>query len=160
LEISNSILNYSITDTEIENVVRNLPNNKAVGTDCIRNEYLKSTLHLLLPSYVKIFNIIFDTGIFPKSWTLGVIQPVYKNKGDSKDPSNYRPISLLSCFSKVFTSILNNRLNSFADEVNLISPSQAGFRKMHSTLDNIFILKSISKSFIKTAKRKEDKFSP
>lgn len=142
LEISNRMLNCSITDTEIENVVRNLPNNKAVGTDCIRNEYLKSTLHLLLPSYVKIFNIIFDTGIFPKSWTLGVIQPVYKNKGDSKDPSNYRPISLLSCFSKVFTSILNNRLNSFADEVNLISPSQAGFRKMHSTLDNIFILKS------------------
>ena len=129
-------------DTEIENVVRNLPNNKAVGTDCIRNEYLKSTLHLLLPSYVKIFNIIFDTGIFPESWTLGVIQPVYKNKGDSKDPSNYRPISLLSCFSKVFTSILNNRLNSFADEVNLISPSQADFRKMHSTLDNNFILKS------------------
>ena len=111
LEISNRILNCSITDTEIENVVRNLPNNKVVGTDCIRNEYLKSTLHLLLPSYVKIFNIIFDTGIFPESWTLGVIQPVYKNKGDSKDPSNYRPISILSCFSKVFTSMLNNRLN-------------------------------------------------
>jgi hypothetical protein len=86
---------------------------------------------------------MFDTGIFPESWTLSVIQPVCKNKGDSKDPSNYRPISLLSCFSKVFsTSILNNRINSFADEVNLISPSQAGFRKMHSTLDNIFILKS------------------
>ena len=67
LEISNRMLNCSITDTEIENVVRNLPNNKAVGTDCIRNEYLKSTLHLLLPSYVKIFNIIFDTGIFPES---------------------------------------------------------------------------------------------
>ena len=63
LEISNRMLNCSITDTEIENVVRNLPNNKAVGTDCIRNEYLKSTLYLLLPSYVKIFNIIFDTGI-------------------------------------------------------------------------------------------------
>ena len=77
-------LNCSITDTEIENVVRNLPNNKAVGTDCIRNEYLKSTLHLLLPSYVKIFNIIFDTGIFPESWTLGVIQPVYKARGTQK----------------------------------------------------------------------------
>ena len=84
LEISNRMLNCSITDTEIENVVRNLPNNKAVGTDCIRNEYLKSTLHLLLPSYVKIFHIIFDTGIFPESWTLGVIQPVYKARGTQK----------------------------------------------------------------------------
>jgi hypothetical protein len=144
LEISNRMLNYSITDTEIENVVRNLPNNKAGGTDCIRNESLKkSTLHLLLPSYVKIFNIRFDTGMFPEIWTLGVIQPVYKNKGDPKNPSNYRPISLLSCFSKVFTSILNNRLNSFADEVNLSSPLQAGRRKMHSTLDNIFYFEII-----------------
>jgi hypothetical protein len=40
LEIFNRMLNCSITDTEIENVVRNLPNNKAVGTDCIKNEYL------------------------------------------------------------------------------------------------------------------------
>ena len=99
------MLNCSITDTEIKIVVRNLPNNKAIGTDCIRNEYLKSTLHLLLPSYVKIFNIMFDTGIFPESWTLSVIQPVCKNKGDSKDPSNYRPISLLSCFSKFFLQV-------------------------------------------------------
>ena len=37
LEISNRMLNCSITDTEIENVVGNLPNNKAVGTDCMRN---------------------------------------------------------------------------------------------------------------------------
>jgi hypothetical protein len=42
--LPNRMLNCSITDTEIENVVRNLPNNKEVGTDCIRNEYLKSTL--------------------------------------------------------------------------------------------------------------------
>jgi hypothetical protein len=48
------MLNCSITDTEIEIVVRNLP----IGTDCMRNEYLKSTLHLLLSSYVKIFNIM------------------------------------------------------------------------------------------------------
>jgi hypothetical protein len=66
------------------------------------------SVSVILQLSIQIFNIIFDTGIFLESWTLGVIQPVYKNKGDSKDPSNYRPISLLSCFSKVFTSILNN----------------------------------------------------
>jgi hypothetical protein len=80
------MLNCSITDTEIENVVRNLPSNKVVGTDCMRNEYLKSTLHLLLPSYVNIFNSIFDTGIFPESWTSGVIEPVCKKQRGLKIP--------------------------------------------------------------------------
>ena len=34
-----------------------------------------------------------------------------QNKGDSKSPENYRPIKILSCFGKLFTSILNARLN-------------------------------------------------
>jgi hypothetical protein len=41
---------------------------------------------------------------------LGIIKPIYKNKGDSNQPENYRPISLLSCLGKLFTSILRKRL--------------------------------------------------
>jgi len=59
-----------------------------------------------------LFNIILNTGIVPDAWTVGIIHPIYKNKGDSKDPSNYKPISLISCFSKAFTSIIDNRLDS------------------------------------------------
>ena len=81
------------------------------------------------------------------------IQFIKKNKGDSKDPSNYRWISLVSCFSKVFTSIINNRLASYADQVQLISESQSGFRNMHSTTDNIFILHSLVKLYLTKKKR-------
>ena len=102
-----------------------------------------TVIRLMLPVYEKLFNIILNTGIVPDTWTVGIIHSIYKNKGDSKDPSNYRPISLISCFSKVFTSIINNRLTSYADQVHLISESQSGFRKMHSTTDNIFILHSL-----------------
>ena len=97
----------------------------------------------MLPVYEKLFNIILNTGIVPDTWTVGIIHSIYKYKGDSKDPSNYRPFSLISCFSKVFTSIINNRLTSYVDQVHLISESQSGFRKMHSTTDNIFILHSL-----------------
>jgi hypothetical protein len=51
-------------------------------------------------------------------------------------------VSLNSCLSKTFTAVLNNRLNKFADEVELISGAQAGFRSGFSTVDNIFVLLS------------------
>jgi len=92
----------------------------------------------MLPLYVNLFNVVFDTGVIPDSWTVGLIKPIYKQKGD---PS--RPISLLSCFGKLFTSILNSRLNAFSEQFNLIHETQAGFHEHFSTVDNIFILKSL-----------------
>ena len=64
-------------------------------------------------------------------------------KGDSRDPNNYRDITLLSCMGKLFTSILNDRLTQYSDSMNIISETQAGFRQDYSTLDHIFLLKCI-----------------
>ena len=83
----------------------------------------------MLPIYVKLLNIVFDTGIIPKDWTLGNIKPIYKNKGNPKDAENYRPITLLSCFRKVFISVINNRLNTYAENHDIIVTSHSGFRK-------------------------------
>ena len=64
-------------------------------------------------------------------------------KGDENSPDNCRGISLLSIFSKVFTSILNKRLYTWAENEEKISKEQAGFRKGYSTTDHIFTLVSI-----------------
>ena len=48
--------------------------------------------------YVKLFNIIFDNGCIPELWLSGNI-PLYKNKGDKLDPSNFRPITIISCLA-------------------------------------------------------------
>ena len=72
--------------------------------------------------YVNLFNLVFDTGIIPEAWSVGKIIPIYKQKGDKSDPSNYRPITLLSCMGKLFTSVINNRLQSFAENTrNLVN---------------------------------------
>ena len=84
---------------------------------------------------------------------MGTIKPIFKNKGDPKLPENYRPITILSCFGKLFTSIINNRLNKFAENHNIITSSQAGFRKQHSTTDNIFIIKSLI-DIVRSGKKK------
>ena len=89
------------------------------------------------------FNCVLNTGLIPKSWLEGVMFPIYKNKGDPKDPSNYRPITILSCMGKLFTSVLNHRLTIFQEENDIIEQNQAGFRKGYSCADHLFTLHSL-----------------
>ena len=117
-------LNESITEDEIRNIVKNLSNNKAGGYDRILNEYIKSTIDQCIYIYVKLFNLVFDSGFFPECWTVGIIRPLYKNKGDPTNPENYRPITLLSCMDKVVTAILNRRLCIISEEYNILNKNQ------------------------------------
>ena len=136
-------LNSYITRDEIMRNINKLKNGKAAGYDSIANEYIKNTKHILIPVYEALFNIILDTGNFPEQWTVGIIKPVYKNKGNSNDVNNFRPITILSCLGKLFTSILNNRLSNYLEESMLLLENQAGFRKDYSTLDHIFSLNAV-----------------
>ena len=103
-----------------------MKNNKSPGIDDVVNEQIKSTITYMMPIYIKLFNIVLDTGIIPENWSMGTIKPIVKNKGDPKLPGNYRPITILSCFGNLFTSIINNRLNKFAENHNIVTSSQAG----------------------------------
>ena len=110
---------------EINEAAKSLKNNKSPGIDEILNEHIKASVPHLLPTYHKLFNIIFDKGIIPDSWLIGNILSIYKNKGDIHNPENYRPITLLSCLGKMFTTIINKRLNKFADENNILTDYQS-----------------------------------
>ena len=69
----NNEINQCITESEIHAAVKKLKNNKSHGSDNILNEHIKSTIHIMAPIYTKLFNIIFDSGLVPDSWTLGDI---------------------------------------------------------------------------------------
>ena len=96
-----------------------------------------------MPLLHKIFNNVFKEGTFPSQWNSGLIIPIYKNKGDSNSPSNYRGITLSSCLGKLFTSILQTRYYNFLENNNKLNKEQFGFRKNSRTTDNLFILKHI-----------------
>ncbi len=100
-----------------------------------------------------MFNLVLDSGIFPEKWLIGIIKPIYKNKGDEDNPANYRPITLLSCVSKLFTSVLNNRLNQYVERTGILLDNQAGFRKGFSTTDHIFTLHTLIE-ILKNSKQK------
>ena len=150
-EIDWDILNGPITKIEIIESIKRLKNDKSPGPDGLIGEYFKSSVHTLLPYLHVLFNKIFDSGKIPIDWSSAIIIPIYK-KGARDDPGNYRAISLLDIFGKIFTSILNVRLTFWADALGKINEEQAGFRHGYSTFDNIFILQAIVQKYI-TKKR-------
>ena len=72
-----------------------MKNNKACGGDLILNEILKHAIVKLMPVFVRIFNIVFHSGIAPDNWSEGYVCPIYKNKGNPHDVDNYRGITIL-----------------------------------------------------------------
>ena len=103
------ILNDFVTENEVNCVIGNLKNNKTCGIDAIPSEFFKNSIESFLHVFTKLFNAILTSGYYPKAWSVGMIIPVHK-KGVTSDPGNYRGISLLNVFSKIFTGILNKRL--------------------------------------------------
>jgi len=72
--------------------------------------------------YYILFNMVFKYGIIPDGGTIGIINPIYKKpKGNVSDPENNRPITLLSYFNKLFSSILNNRLLKYVENYDIIN---------------------------------------
>ena len=135
-------LNKTITLDEVKAAISNLKRNKASGIDNMLNEYFIELFDVIGELLVHIFNVIFNTGNFPKIWSDGIIAPLHK-KGNINDENNYRGITLLSCFGKLFTTILNCRLSEWSKQYDIVSDAQFGFKQNHSTVDAIFILHSI-----------------
>lgn len=117
-------------------------NKKTPGPDGIPFEFFKSLPHEGIHFLQIFFNIILNQETPPKNWSNIFLSMIYK-KGDKYDPVNYQPIALINCVFKIFSMILNNRLQTWSEELNLIPEFQAGFRKKRSCADHIFTLNSI-----------------
>ena len=153
INLDNSSLNSPFTIEELRKGIKALKNGKASGHDKIVNEMLKASNDMMLLAYVKLFNIILDTGHIPDNWTIGIIKPIFKNKGSKNDTDNYRGITLLSCLGKLFTATLNTRLTNFLEDNMLLLENQAGFRSEYSTNDHMFTLKSIIDLYLSSGRR-------
>ena len=71
----------------------------------------------------------------PDSWKTAKVIPLYKGKGDASLPENYRSIAITPPLSKFFMAVMNNRLTTEATNKKLHAPTQAGFRRHHSTME-------------------------
>jgi hypothetical protein len=138
--LENAKLNEPISEEELDKYFSKLKNNKASGVDQVSNDFLKCAQPKIKKAICLLFNLVLRTGKVPEVWSVGVICPIYKGKGNTRDVDNYRGITILSCLGKLFTSVLNGRINGFLEENNLLGQEQAGFRSGYSTTDHVFSL--------------------
>ena len=110
------ILNHDITEQEIDNkALTQLKPRKAAGIDTLIPELFINGKSILLPFLTKLFQNIFNSGMYPEGWTQGILQLIYKN-GDKNNPNNYRDITLMSCFGKLFDQVLYNKLKCWESD--------------------------------------------
>jgi len=135
--VKNSIFLHPVTETEIFKIINNLKNNSAPGLDGIRSSFIKRMKEYLVPPLVHIINLSFSSGIFPDNLKHSLVTPIFKND-DKSNINNYRPISVISQFAKIFEKAIAYRLNNHLKFNNIISSSQYGFQTQKSTEDALF----------------------
>ena len=123
------------TEQVVLSVLKKLKSKPTVGLDKIPAFLIKDCAIIFSRPLMTLFNLSLDTSTFPEQWKISRITPVFK-KGDKNCVTNYRPISIINNFSKVFEIILHEQLyNSFN---RYITPHQHGFMKRRSTVTNLF----------------------
>ena len=127
---------------ELSRAIKDLKKNKSAGLDLILNEFIINASNEVKVFILLLFNCILRTEYFPRSWAEGNIIPIFK-KGERLNTDNYRGITILSCLGKLFTRLLNIRLEAWADAENILSEAQYGFRKGRGTADCLFIIQGL-----------------
>jgi len=112
---------------EIIRIVKELKDS-ANGFDGISSKLIKNTFHIFMNPLIHMINLSLSQGVFPREMKVAKVVPIYKS-GDTTLLKNYRPVSVLSVFSKIFERIIHTRLRNFLDKHTILSNSQFGFRK-------------------------------
>ena len=128
----NSFFLEPIVEEEVVNYIRAVNPSKSTGRHGIPAKYIKMSGSVIAPVLTNIFNACISTGYFPKVLKTAEVVPIFK-KGERELCSNYRPISILNPFAKLFEKCLLDQLNNYFVSNNLISPNQYGFKKNCST---------------------------
>ena len=135
-----TLLNCDITFEEVSAAIDSAKLGKAflfVPNEALKNDQAKKLLH-------RLFNVCFKTGFSPQEWLKSDLKPLFK--GGDKNPRNpldHRPICIMSCIAKIYSCVLNVRLQSHLNSNDLLSDTQNGFRAGRSCIDHIYSLVTI-----------------
>ena len=151
-DISVDELDQNIYLEELNNAIKSLKRGKSGGNDAIVNEFIINAPYYIRNLMLLIFNNILELEYIPDKWCVGSIIPIFKS-GDKNDANNYRGITLISVVCKLFTKIMNSRLNKWAEKNAVLTEAQFGFRSNRSTTDCLFILHGLVEKMLSKGKK-------
>ena len=122
----------NLTRAEILEATKLLADKKTPDPTGVSANFIKQTIESFINPLFHILNLSLKNGTVPLQFKIAKVIPIHKT-GDKSVMDNYRPISLLSTFSKIMEKIVASRLTSFLEENNILSKWQFGFRSAHST---------------------------
>ena len=125
-----SFVMHSTDPNEVIRIVYGFSNKCSYGADFIPVSIMKDCIVQIAEVLSHIINSSFSSGIFPNELKIAKVYPIFKS-GSKNLFSNYRPISVLPSFSKIFEKIADNRLESYVKSKNIIKNNQYGFRSNH-----------------------------
>src|ERR1044072_5936579 len=130
--ISNSFALFSVNSKKIIDIVNDFNAKTSSGVDLLPVNIVKKCIVPLAESLAALINSSFEAGIVPDSLKIAKVCPIFKSSSSS-DVGNYRPISVLPTFSKIFERAFHKRLFQFIDSNDVIIPKKFGFRPNYST---------------------------
>ena len=126
-----------VTEEQLVEVISTLTNKLTFGEDLIPSFLVRDARFVLAKPLSIIINLAIKSSVFPDSWKCARITPIFK-KGDKSDVNNYRPISILSNFAKVFELVIYR--NILCNVRSHLSTHQHGFIPGRSTVTNLATL--------------------
>lgn len=124
---------FSFNVIQTEDVLRELQHldpYKSAGLDNLDPFFLKMSANIIASPITSLFNLSLISSEIPKDWKAAAVIPIFKG-GDTSDPHCYRPISILSCLSKIFEIQINKQLLGHLEAHHSLSDMQSGFRAGH-----------------------------
>ena len=122
-----------VEPSHISEIVNKLKPKTSCGHDQISSKMIKDTIQNIAIPLSHIINRSLSTGIVPNQLKIAKVIPVYKTSNQD-DIKNYRPISLLPAFSKIFEKAMFTKCMSFLNSQKILYKNQYGFRPKHSTI--------------------------
>ena len=132
--VTPALCNFSISRDMVEKALKRLDPLKGAGSDGLPSAFVVKCSEVVAEPLYIIYNKSLSTGCFPSAWKEALVVPVYKS-GDRSNVNNYRPVSILPIFGKVFESIIYPIV--FWHVKHILLPEQHGFIKARSAATNL-----------------------
>lgn len=116
-----------VDEIELDQIITSFSNKFSSGFDEVPMPVIKGAKQFLIKPLMHVINSSFISGIFPEKLKISKIKTMFK-KGNESHPTSYRPLSILSAFSKIFERVMYIRLINFLESNNLFDEEQHGFR--------------------------------